>query len=122
MHIVLIILKVNLLNFTAQRKPALHQLDMLKGSKRTIRIIDRIAHIWDRVATRLYFEGHEIKRIKRDCPQTLEASREMIMEWLEGNESLRKPVTWATLIEALDEAELSEVAKDIVSILNEYDS
>ena len=95
---------------------------MLKGSRKTIRVIDRIAHVWDRVATRLYFEGHEIKRIKRDCPQTLEASREIIMEWLEGNESLRKPVTWAILIEALDEAELSEVTKDIVSILNEYDS
>ena len=95
---------------------------MLKGSKKTIRVIDRIAHVWDRVATRLYFEGHEIKRIKRDCPQTLEASREILMEWLEGNESLRKPVTWATLIEALDEADLSEVAKDILSILNEHDS
>ena len=95
---------------------------MLKGSKKTIRVIDRIAHVWDRVATRLYFEGHEIKCIERDYPKTHQASREMIMEWLEGNESLRKPVTWAILIEALDEAELSEVAKDIVSILNEYDS
>ena len=108
---------------TAERKPALHELDLLKSSKKTVRVINTIAHKWDEVATRLYFEVHDIKRIQQDCPlQVRKASREMIMEWLEGEGSLRKPITWATLIEALNEAELSEVAKDIVSILQESDS
>ena len=72
------------------------------------------------MAIRLYFETHEIETIERDCHyQTSNASRKMIMKWLDGGGSLRKPITWATLIEALDEADLSEVTKDIVSILQE---
>ena len=86
----------------------------------TIRIIDKIAHKWDQVAITLHFETNEIEGIERDCQcQTNDASRKMIMKWLDGGGSLRKPITWATLIEALEEAGLSEVAKDIVSILQE---
>ena len=110
---------------TAARKPALHELDLLKGSnsKKTIRIIDRIAYKWRRVAIRLHFEAHQIEGIEQDCHyQTSDASRKMIMKWLDGGGSLRKPITWATLIEALEEADLSEVAKDIVSILQESDA
>ena len=95
---------------------------MLEGSCKTVRIINRIAHKWDQVATRLHFKVHEIRRIQRDCHhQTCDASREMIMKWLEGECNLRKPISWATLIKALDEAELSEVTKDIMSILQESD-
>ena len=93
---------------------------MLEGSCKTVRIISRIAHEWDQVATRLYFEGHEIRRIQQDFHgQSRKASREMIMEWLDGRGTLRKPITWATLIKALNEAELSQLAEDVVSILQE---
>ena len=108
---------------TAAGQPALHELDLLKGSKKTIRIIDGIAHKWDRVAIRLYFKTNEIERIERDCQrQTGDASHKMIMKWLGGGSGLRKPITWATLIEALEEADLAELAKDIVSILQESDT
>ena len=46
----------------------------------------------------------------------------MIMKWLDSGGGLRKPITWATLIEALEESDLSEVVKDIVSILQESDT
>ena len=107
---------------TAARKPALHELDLLKGSKKTIRIMNRIAHKWRLVAIRLHFETHDIACIEQDCHcQTSDASRKVIMKWLDSGGSLRKPITWATLLEALEEADLAEVVKDIVSILQESD-
>ena len=75
------------------------------------------------MAIRLYFETHEIEGIERDCQrQTGDASHKMIRKWLDGGGSLRKPITWATLIEALEEAGLAELAKDIVSILQKSDT
>ena len=115
-------IKLVLSFITAAKKPILRTLNMLTGSEKRIRVINRIAHKWEEVATSLYFEGHEIRRIQQDFHgQSRKASREMFMEWLDGTGSHRKPITWATLIEALEEAGLSEVAKDIVSILQESD-
>ena len=71
---------------------------------------------WEEVATRLYFEAHDIISIKRDCHyQTLHASRQVIMEWKMGKG--RKPTTWAILIKALAEADLTEVSRDLEAIL-----
>ena len=39
----------------------------------------------------------------------------MFMEWLEGKG--RSPKTWETVIEALEEADLSEVASDLKDVL-----
>lgn len=64
----------------------------------------------------LYFEGHDIIRIQNDCPhQGVRASQQVLMEWQMGKG--RQPTTWATFTKALDEAELSEVTKEINAII-----
>ena len=70
-----------------------------------------VASKWDKVALRLHFCGHDISRIERDHSKSVRACQTMFMEWLEGKG--RKPITWDTLIKALGEAELSQVANDL---------
>ena len=43
-----------------------------------------------------------------------EATREILRQWLEG--SGQEPVTWRTLTEALDKAELHRLARDIRAV------
>ena len=94
---------------------------MLQGEQKTVRVIARVAPIWERFATRLHFEFHDIMRIEKDCHfQSLTSSQRMIMEWLNGKG--RQPTTWATVIKALKECELSEVARDIEAILADINS
>ena len=71
---------------------------------------------WEKLATRLHFEGHEIACIKRDNHfQSVDACRAMFSEWLEGKG--RTPTNWETVIKALEEAELGEVAQDLKEVL-----
>ena len=77
-----------------------------------MKIVDRVANEWERVATQLYFELHDIRRIKKDHPNDCRATCSTVFgEWLEGSDRL--PTTWDTLIKALVEANFSEVAADI---------
>ena len=99
--------------------PKLHQLDLLEGNCKSIKLINTIAYNWDKVALRLHFEHHHIKRIKQDCrQQSIEACMTMFIDWLDGTG--RKPMSWLTLIEALKEAEMSEVATDLECILGMF--
>ena len=86
-------------------------------------MIDTAAGIWETVALRLHFKGHDITRIKRDCHyQTSLACQTVLSEWLEGKG--RQPTSWGTLIKALREAGLPVVAGDLEHILgiNDYRS
>ena len=97
--------------------PKLHQLCYLNYNNRTIKVIERVASKWEHVATQLYFEGHLINTVKRDSHfQADAACRDMFTKWLEGMG--REPVTWGTLINALYEANLSSVAKELGKIFN----
>ena len=103
-------------NNISARKPNLHELDLIEGNDKTIRVINKIAYRWEQVATRLYFEGNDIERIRRNTNhQTEHACRAMFTEWLEGRG--RAQITWETIISALKEAEFSEVANDLEQIL-----
>ena len=96
-------------------KPRLHELDRIKIDGKTVKVINRVASNWKVVATRLYFEGHEIQNISRDNPRTVDACQEVFTQWLEGKG--RIPTTWETIIEALEEADFSEVTNDLKEIL-----
>ena len=64
------------------------------------------------MATRLYFEIDDISRIRKDYhQQSLEACKTVFMEWLQGKG--RTPTTWKTVMSALKEADLSEIAADL---------
>ena len=98
-----------------QSKPRLHELDLKKGNGKTVKLINRTAADWERLATRFYFEGYEIRSLRTNHRETFEACREMFIEWLEGKG--RSPKTWETVIIALEEADLSEIALDLKDVL-----
>ena len=90
-------------------RPKLHQLELFKQK---IRIINKVAAKWMTVALHLNFEDHQIEIIEKDFPnQAVSACRTMFTRWLEGNG--RKPTTWETLINALVDAQLYNVAEDL---------
>ena len=103
------------INPALARKPRLYELDRITGNDKTVRVINRAAPVWEKVATRLHFEGHDILTIGRNKHQAEDACRTVFMEWLEGKG--RSPTTWETVNEVLEEAELAEVAKDLKDIL-----
>ena len=107
-----------ILGLRRNTKPEFHELDLLKSKGKTVRVMERTAAKWERVATRLYFGGHDISSIKKDptCLSPEDACRKVFTEWLDGKG--RKPVSWGTLIEVLEEAQIGELAKDIETILS----
>ena len=98
--------------------PRLHQLDLIEGNGKIIRVIRTTAAKWRDMATRLHFEYNDISRIEQDSHfQCQSACWQVCCEWLSGE--FRKPVTWATLVTALEEAKLSEVVKDLKIIISD---
>ena len=94
----------------------LHQLDLFEGNGSTVRIIKTVAPRWDMIALRLHFSGDDISRIERDHKESVvRACRNMFSEWLEGKG--RKPISWNTLIKALKEADYSELASEVETVL-----
>lgn len=106
---------------TMSSPPKLHQLGLISGSGKTVRVIERVAARWKEVATRLYFEPHVIDRIGEDTcnhsSRTISACRRMFNVWITGTCESRQPVSWDTLIRALEEARFSTVANDLKIIL-----
>ena len=96
-------------------KPRLYQLDHIKIDGKTVKVISRVAASWKAVATRLHFEGHEIRNISQDSQCTVDACREVFIQWLDGKG--RMPTTWETIIKALEEADFSEVTNDLKKAL-----
>ena len=98
---------------TLANKPHLHELDLFAGK---VSVIDMTACVWEKVATRLYFEGHDISRIRKNEHQAEDACRTMFAEWLEGKG--RTPTTWETVLQALDEAKQGELTKELKELFN----
>ena len=92
--------------------PTLPQLDLLKCSGKSLKLIQRIAAKWEQIARRLYFDHHVISIITKDCPLQAElACQSVLTRWLNGEG--RQPISWTTLLTVLDEADLSSVAEDL---------
>ena len=90
----------------------MHQLDLIEGERKLVRVIQRVASRWEDIATRLYFETHDVKRIKVDHHyQTIPCCATVFTEWLDGKG--RQPATWLTLVKVIEEAEFSELAVDL---------
>ena len=43
--------------------PKLHELDLISGNKKVVKVLEGAASSWERVATRLHFEGNTISQI-----------------------------------------------------------
>ena len=100
-------------------KPKLHELQTLTGrGEKTVQIITTVAGDWKTLALALHFEGTDIQRIQTNTHhQADSAATEVLQEWLKGRG--RKPVNWSTLIAALVESKLSELANEVEEALLE---
>ena len=100
------------------RCPKFHELDLISGNKKTVRVFEGTASKWESIATRLYFEGNTISQIWTESQNNqLGACRSVFTEWLSGKEGLRTPRTWSTVIKVLQEAHLGQLADELKEIL-----
>lgn len=84
------------------------------GQKKEIRVIDRIAPFWKRVGFALGVESHELAIYKNDKHGSVDCTYEMMEHWLES-----RTASWNGLLQALEEANQHELAKELKSILSE---
>ena len=76
-----------------------------------MKIVETIAYRWQDVALALHVEGSVIKSIKESTFSNVEGCRMMLDRWLKGG--YREPVTWETLVEALQEARFVDLADSL---------
>ena len=96
--------------------PFFHELDLISGNGKTVEVMELVAAKWEKVATRLHFDGAHISRIRQDSHlQAESACRIVFTEWLQGKG--REPKTWNTVIEVLKEMKLSELAHNLEDVL-----
>ena len=104
---------------TLSSVPEWHHLDLIEGNGKTVRVVKTGTAYWENIATRLYFTADDINRIKKDHHQQSErACQTVFMEWLQGNDQLRRPISWYIVIMALKEADLSELAANLEVVLS----
>jgi hypothetical protein len=97
--------------------PTLRELGCLKHYNRRINVIERVASRWKSVADQLDFESHLIDTIEIESHYQLDsACRKMFVKWLKGTG--RRPITWRILIDALDDADLPRVARELNNIIH----
>ena len=93
----------------AADKPKLHQLNCLKVGSKQLKLVQRIGVDWKQLGLALEFDYDLIEIIERNSHYRIEEScYELLNRWLDGEAC--QPTTWARLIEALRDAEYSELA------------
>ena len=101
-------------------RPKLHELQLLEGVTRKVRVIERVAPDWKVLAIALGFDQSRIKTIEKDYSWSKEeACQEMFMRWLDGEHDLVQPCTWDTLITYLIRAAFGDVASSLREILEQ---
>ena len=91
---------------------------MISGNQKTVRVFEGTASKWEGIATRLYFDGNTISQIWTESQHNqLRACRNVFTQWLSGKEELRTPRTWSTVIQALQEAHLGQLADELKDVL-----
>ena len=101
-------------------KPKGYELDRIDCNNKTLRVISHSAARWEKIATRFYFDGNMIGAIRRDTHYQVEQACTTVFNvWLGGKEGLREPKTWATVVAVLKEANLTQLASELNSILSD---
>ena len=81
-----------------------------KGTTQRIYILDDIAAKWWRVGLGLKFQASTLDNIESTCNGDVEkCSKRLLTLWLEGHVT-GVPITWKTLMEAITDARLGELA------------
>lgn len=108
---------------TTDAKPALNTLSCYKykdieGRVQRIYIIDEIAAKWRRVGLSLNFSASDLDNIESSCQGKVEeCSERLLIQWLDGNISTQLPITWETLLDALRDARLGQLAETLTDSL-----
>ena len=98
----------------------MQELQLLKDNNgRQVRVIDSVAPCWQSLAVALGFDGSSIQVIGMGAfHKPDDACREMFIRWLNGEQSLRRPLTWTTLIECLQQVtKLGDFYQTLMSCL-----
>jgi hypothetical protein len=104
----------------AAAKPTLNQLHCLRINDVIIGVVQTVAPQWEAVACCLGLPTSSVSIIQRDYKMdAVRGCEKMLREWLDGGEGVRRPLTWATLAEALEETEEFQVlSEDILTNIN----
>ena len=77
-----------------------------------MRVIEEVSAKWKDLAIALRFDSYRLKSLENNVQHISEcACRGMFIKWLDRREDLRRPVTWATLIQSLKDAQLATIAE-----------
>ena len=87
-----------------------------------MKVIDKAATRWEKIAIRLNLDRHQIAEIKRDHHFSTDACREVFCMWLDGRGGLRRPITWITLIRVLEEAGINEIARKLRAVIGKVNN
>ena len=86
-----------------------------------MKVISKSAADWEKIATRLHFDGSMIGAIRKnpDSQTAEERCAAVFDKWLKGSDDLREPVSWATVVKVLKEAEHGALSAELDSILSD---
>ena len=95
-------------------EPSLSKIQKFVGrSGKTYRILAKVSPKWNRFAIALGLE-EDIDSVRMNTHHQVEnACLEILRRWLDGGG--RKPVTWSTFIECLDDIQLGTLAEELTS-------
>ena len=104
-------------SLTSGSRPDLSELVQFRGRKRAINIPREVGHRYERFGREL-LGGHmgrvwRIMYVYREKPEHI--NLHTLLEWLEGEG--RRPATWRTLVQTLENIGLDELAREIQDAL-----
>ena len=91
-----------------------------QGKTQRIYIIDEMAAKWKRVGISLKFSTGSLNNIESTCHHDVEACvNRLLTMWLEGHvqDVSQAPITWETLLEALRDSRLGQLADSLTDLL-----
>ena len=100
-------------------KPTLRELLCFKynGTQHKIHIIYTVASRWRRLGLLLNISNHHLNNIEHNHGNVEDRCQTMLSDWLQrtvGDE----PVTWETLVAAIDDAQYEELAQQLKRALS----
>ena len=105
-------------------KPTLRQLICLRytdknGEECKIHIIDSVAARWRRLGSALNISERDLDNIEHDRRNEEDYCQELLSQWLRGYVGGGEPVTWETLVEAMEDDRCEEVAQRVREVLSD---
>ena len=88
-----------------------------QGETQRIFITDEIAAKWKRIGLALKFTASDLENIESTCGSDVEKCiNELLNRWL-CRSSCQQPITWETLLEALRDARMGQLADKLTAII-----